>query len=121
MAKKKYTTIGTMCASKKKNPDDESEKKRFYLKMEQSKDKNGKVYNDKIFPIKLANGKTISDGDMLALFSKKEKFQKLVEEGKMDQAKADMLSSFLLFDIVLVEDVNEGDEPSFDSKEEIPF
>lgn len=121
MSKKKYTTLGTMCASKKKNPDDENEKKRFYLKLEQNKGKDQKPYGESIYPIKLANGKVVNDGDILALFSKKEKFQKLVDEGKMDQAKADMLSSFLLFDIVLVEDVNEGDGPSFDSKEEIPF
>jgi hypothetical protein len=121
MSKKKYTNLGVMCASKKKNPDDENEKKRFYLKLEQNKGKDNKPYGESIFPIKLANGKVIKDGDMLSLFSKKEKFEKLVEEGKMDQAKADFLASFLLFDIVLVEDVNEGDEPSFDSKEEIPF
>ena len=110
--KNKYTNIGVMCKAKKKDPNDENEQNRFYLKLEQNKGKDGKPYGEQVFPITLANGKVLNDGDILSMFSKKEKFKKLVEEGKMDQEKADMLSSFLLFDICVVEPVNEGNGSS---------
>jgi hypothetical protein len=112
MAKKKYTNLGTMTAAKKKDPTDESEPKRFYIKLEQQKGKDGKPYGEQVFPITLANGKVLKDGDMLSMFSKKENFKRAVEAGKMDQEKAEFLSSFLLFDICVVEEVNDGEEPS---------
>jgi hypothetical protein len=108
-SKKKYLNLGTMTAAKPKT-NDPDEPKRYYIRLEQQKDKKtGKPFGDQIFPITLANGVVLNDGDMLAMFSKKEKFKKQVEDGKMDQEKADFLSSFLLFDIVAVkEESNEG-------------
>ena len=103
--KKVYTSLGTVMKAKKNN---EGDADRFYLKLEQQKDKDGKPYGASIFPIKLANGVLLKDGQIVSMFSKKEKFQKSVSEGKMDQAKADELSSFLKYDVVLVEEVNEG-------------
>lgn len=105
MSKKVYTSLGTVMKAKKKN-DNESD--RFYLKLEQQKDKDGKPFGETIFPIKLANGRVIPDGQIVSMYSKKEKFQKSVDAGKMDQAKADELSAFLKYDVVLVEEVNEG-------------
>lgn len=106
MEKKKYTNIGTMMAKKAdaNNPD---APKGYYLKLEQQTKKDGTAYGDQIFPITLANGKVLNSGDILNLYSKKDKFSKAVEEGKMDQEKADFLSSFLLFDIVLTESADE--------------
>ena len=104
-AKKVYTSLGTVMKAKKSN---EGDADRFYLKLEQQKDKDGKPFGETIFPIKLANGRVLQDGQIVSMFSKKEKFQKSVNEGKMDQKKADELSAFLKYDVVLVEDVNEG-------------
>ena len=104
MAKKKYTNIGVMKVAKKKNPNDPDESKRFYIGLEQNKGKDGKPYGEQIFPITLANGKVLKDGDALMMYSKKDKFNELVKKGSLTQEKADMLSSFLLFDIVLVEE-----------------
>lgn len=107
-AKKIYTSLGTMMKAKAKNPNDEKEPARFYIKLEQKKDKNKKTYGEQIFPITLANGKQLNDGDILAMFSKKESFQRAVDANQMTQAKADELSSFLKFDIVFVESVDDG-------------
>lgn len=113
--KRKYTNLGTMMVAKKKDPNDENEKKRFYIKLEQRKDKSGKPYGKQVFPITLADGSVLNDGDILTMFSKKEQFQKLVEQDKLDQDKADNLSSFLLFDICASEQVNESES------DEVPF
>ena len=110
MEKKKYTNLGTMMAKKAdaNNPD---APKGYYLNLEQSLKQDGTPYGDQVFPITLANGKVINSGDVLNLYSKKDKFNKAVEEGKMDQEKADFLSSFLLFDIVLTESADESGKP----------
>jgi hypothetical protein len=118
MAKKVYTNLGTMMVAKKKDPTDEKEPKRFYIKLEQQKTKDGKPYGEQVFPITLANGRVLNDGDILSMYSKKEKFQEAVEANKMDQDKANFLSSFMLFDIVATETVNEGEEKS---KDQIDF
>jgi hypothetical protein len=108
--KKKYTNLGIMMVAKKRDPNNENEPKRFYIKLEQQKTKDGKPYGEQVFPITLANGMVLKDGDFLSMFSKKEKLQELVEDGKLDQERADYLSSFLLFDIVAVEEVDEGND-----------
>lgn len=110
--KKKYTNLGVMCLAKKKDPTNKDEPKIYYLKLEQQTTKDGKPYGEQVFPITLANGKQLNSGDILSLYSKKEKFAKMVEDGKMEQDKANFLSSFLLFDIVLTEEVNEGSAPT---------
>jgi len=115
--KKKYLNLGTMTVAKPKNPNDENEPKRFYIKLEQQKGKDGKPYGDQLFPITLANGVVLNDGDILSMFSKKEKFKKMVEDGKLDQAKADFLSGFLLFDICAVKEESSED----DGSDEVPF
>lgn len=120
MAKRKFSNIGTMLMSKKKNPEDKNEKRSFYIKLEQNKKKDGTPYGEQLFPITLANGKKILDGESLSLFSKREKFQELVDEGKMTQEKADELSAFLLFDVCVSEPVDEGGGPASGS-DEIPF
>lgn len=112
---KKYTNLGTVMKAKKNQ---ESDPDRFYIRLEQQKDKDKKPVGEQIFPITLANGKVIHDGQTLAMFSKREKFDKLVKDDKMTREKADQLSSFLRYDVVLVEDVNEGggeSDPSSDS------
>jgi hypothetical protein len=111
--KKKYLNLGVMTVAKAKNPDDKDEAKRFYIKLEQQMSKDGKPYGEQIFPITLANGTVLQSGDMLSMFSKKEKFKKMVEEGRMDQEKADFLSGFLLFDIcaVVSQDDDSNDFP----------
>lgn len=114
MSKKVYTSLGTVMKAKKKN---EGDADRFYLKLEQKKDKDGKPVGASIFPIKLANGVVLNDGQIVSMFSKKEKFQKSVNEGKMDQAKADELSAFLKYDVVMVEEVNEGSGSSDDGSD----
>lgn len=114
--KRKFFNIGTMTLAKKKDPNDQDEPKRFYIKLEQQKGKDGKPYGDQVFPIKLANGVVLNDGDMLAMFSKKEKFKKMVEDGKLDQDKADFLSGFLLFDICA-----SAESESKSDDDEIPF
>ena len=110
-AKKVYTSLGTVMKAKKKN---DGEADRFYLKLEQQKDKDGKPFGETIFPIKLANGRVLTDGQIVSMYSKKEKFQKSVDAGKMEQSKADELSAFLKYDVVLVEDVNQGSGSSDD-------
>lgn len=107
-AKKKYLNLGVMTVAKPKDANDPDEAKRFYIKLEQQKGKDGKPYGEELFPIVLANGTILNDGDILSMYSKKEKFKKLVEDGKMDQEKADFLSSFLLFDICAVVSEGEG-------------
>ena len=115
--KKKYLNLGTMTVAKPKDANDPDEAKRFYIKLEQQKSKDGKPYGDQLFPIVLANGMVLNDGDILSMYSKKEKFKKMVEEGKIDQEKADFLSSFLLFDIcaVVSEDEGSGGSDPFDT------
>ena len=108
---KKFSNIGTMMVAKKRDPSNPDEAKRYYIKLEQQKSKDGAPYGEQLFPITLANGKKLNDGDILSLFSKKEKFQKAVEDNKMSQEKADELSAFLLFDIVVTETVQEDDKP----------
>lgn len=108
--KKKYYNLGVMKVAKKKDPSNESEPKRFYIQLEQQKSKDGKIYGDQIFPITLANGVVLNDGDSLSMFAKKPKLQKLVEEGKMEQDTADFLSSFILFEICASENVEGGSE-----------
>ena len=102
--KKKYTNMGTMMVSKKKDENDPNEPKRYYIRLEQQKGKDKKPFGEVIFPITLANGVVLNDGDILSMFAKRPKFQKMVDEGKMTQEKADELSAFLAFDIVLTED-----------------
>jgi hypothetical protein len=116
--KKKYTNIGTVIKAKEKNNDGSD---RFYLKLEQQKGKDGKPYGEQVFPITLANGVVLKDGDSLSLFSKKAKLQSLVDAGKMEQDKADFLSSFLRFEVCVVETVNEGDGAPPVNPDEIPF
>lgn len=115
--KKKYTTLGTMMVAKKRDPNDENEAKRFYVKLEQQTKKDGTPYGDVVFPLTTASGKKIQSGDIISMQNKKEKFARSVEAGTMTQEKADQLSSFLLFDLVLVEDDNgSGDTDSDDIK-----
>lgn len=118
MSKVKFTTIGAMLVNKKKDPNNPDEPKKFHIKLQQQKGKDGKPYGEQVFPITLANGKVLNDGDALVMFSKKEKFQELVRTGKMDQQKADDLSAFLLFDVCVVESVNEGND---NDPSEVPF
>lgn len=117
---KKYTNIGTVMVAKKKNPNDPNEKSRFYLKLEQQRNKDKTPYGDQVFPITLANGKILNDGDVLAMFSKKEKLDYQLENKKITQEKYDQLVSFLKYDVCLVEDLNGSDsEPKDDGN--IPF
>lgn len=116
--KKKFLNLGVMTVAKPKDANNPDEQKRFYIKLEQQKGKDGKIYGDQIFPITLANGTVLNDGDILSMFSKKEKFKKMVEDGKLDQDKADFLSSFLLFDICAV--VSEDQDQETDS-DDVPF
>lgn len=119
MSKVKFTNIGTMNVNKKKDPNNPDEPKKFHIRLQQNKGKDGKAYGEQVFPITLANGKVLNDGDSLIMFAKKEKFQELVQSGKMTQQKADELSAFLLFDICVVEDVNEGSGK--DDSSDVPF
>lgn len=107
MAKVKFTNIGTVMVAKKKDPNNEDEAPRYYIKLQQNKQKDGTPYGDLVFPITLANGKVLKDGDMLSLFSKKEKFNAAVEAGTMSQEKADELSAFIKFDVCVGEDTEE--------------
>lgn len=112
---KKYTNIGTVMVAKKKNANDPTEKLRFYLKLEQQRNKDKTPYGDQIFPITLANGKVLNDGDILAMFSKKEKLDYQLEQKKITQEKYEQLVSFLKYDVCLVEDLinsNENDSGS---------
>lgn len=98
--KKQYLNLGTVTKRKPKtdNPD---EPKAFYIKMEQQKKKDGTPVGPQIYPIRLANGVVINDGDVLSMYSKKEKLKALVEDGKITQDTADKLASFLMYDVVL--------------------
>ncbi len=118
MNKNKFINIGTVKVSKKKNPDDENELPRFYLQLQQQKLKDGKPYGEQVFPITLANGKVLNDGDILAMFAKRPKLQQAVEDGKMDQDTADFLSSFLKYDVCVVEssenqELDKSEGPNF--------
>lgn len=115
MAKNKYTNIGVVMTAKKDKPDDPT---RFYIKLEQRKDKDKKPYGDVIFPITLANGKVLNDGDILAMFSKADQFQNLVDKGSMTQAKADELKGFLRYDVCISEKLNEDGTPAKKDKDD---
>lgn len=118
MAKNKYLSIGTVM--KRKADPAKPDEKGFYLRLEQPKDRNtGKIFGEQLFPITLANGIVLKDGDILSMYSKKESLQRLVDNKKMDQAKADELAEFLLFDVSVVVK-NDDLEPTFD-KTEIKF
>lgn len=110
--KMKFKNIGTMMKAKPKTSDPD-EPKRFYIKLENQKNKDGKVYGENIFPL------TLKDGDILSMFPKKPKFQNLVKEGKMSQDKADELSDFLIFDICVV--TPDDGSSSNNSGEGVPF
>lgn len=118
--KKKYTNIGTVKQARKKDPNDENEAPRFYLELQQTKDKEGKAIGEQIFPIKLANGVVLEDGQILSLYSIPEKLKRKVQNGDMSQAKADDLS-FLRFDVVLVEDADTGSKKSGKGSDDINF
>jgi hypothetical protein len=113
--KKKYTTLGTMMVAKKRDPNDENEAKRFYVKLEQQTKSDGTPYGETVFPITLANGKKLNSGDIISMQNKKEKFQRAVEAGRMDADKAAQLASFLLFDLVVVEDDNGSSDSGSDN------
>lgn len=120
MSDVKFYNLGTMMKQKPKDPNDENEPKKFYIKLEQQKSKDGKPYGDQIFPITLANGKVIKDGTFVAMKPKKEKLLKSLKEEKITEEKYKELVSFLLFDLVVVDD---GSMPTAEPKndEEIPF
>lgn len=127
--KVKFTNIGTLQSAKKKT-NDPKEKTKFYIKLQQNRSKDGKPYGEQIFPITLANGKVLNDGDILTLFSKKEKFDYQLEQGQITQQKYDQLTGFLFYDVCVGEKEGEqgspdsadfGPEPKFDTSEEIPF
>ena len=109
---KKYTTLGTMMVAKNG--------KTRYIKLEQQTKKDGTPYGSTVFPITLADGRVLKSGDALFLQSKKDKFQRNVEAGKMTQAKADELSSFMIADLVLVEDVGSS-KPDGNDSDDINF
>lgn len=103
---KKFLNLGTMMQAKKKTSDPD-EPKKFYLKLEQQKKKDGTLIGEQLFPITLANGVKLNDGDIISLQSKREKLQKMVDDDRMTQEKADQLASFLIFDMVAVVDESE--------------
>lgn len=72
----------------------------FYFKFQQQQDKDGNHIGPTLFPITLADGTKIKDGDTMSLYSKKESLQRAVDQGKMSQEKADELSEFLRYDAV---------------------
>lgn len=117
-AKKKYMTLGVLTVAKPRDGEGPESPKRLYIKLEQQVGKDGKPYGDQLFPITLANGVVLNSGDILSMFSKKDKFKRMVEEGKMDQEKADFLSGFLLFDICAVQDEESSDDGG---SEGVPF
>lgn len=100
----KFINIGTIMRKKDK-PD------QYYLKLEQSKTKDGDYYGEKLFPIKLANGTVLEEGDFLSVFSKK---KKLLAADRPDLAK------FLLFDLcVRLEDENEEEDEEETPKKKV--
>lgn len=105
-SKKKYTNLGTVMVAKKYPDEAPDAPPRFYLKLEQSKDKNGNPLGDQVFPIKLANGAILESGDTLQMYCKRTKFKKAVADGKMSEEKAEELGSFLRYDVVLAEDAD---------------
>lgn len=121
--KKKYTTLGVMTKNKPYPDEAADAPPRFSIKLEQQKNKDKTPYGEVIFPITLANGKVLNDGDYLVMFAKKPKFQAAVEAGSMTQETADQLASFLLFDICVAESVDEGQAAPAPKKKktEVPF
>lgn len=118
MAKNKYTNLGTVMKSKKDNPNDPD---RFYIKLEQRRDKDKKIVGEPLFPITLANGKVLNEGDTLSMFSKTEQFKRLVADGKMTEETAEKMS-FLRYDVCLSEKLNEDGTPAkSDSSDDINF
>lgn len=113
---KKYVNLGQVILKKKDNPD---EPDRYYLKLQQQAKKDGTVIGDQVFPITLANGQVLNSGDILSLFSIKEKMNQLVKDGKIDAEKAEFLSSFLRYDVVMVRDADESQ--SAPASDEIDF
>lgn len=111
---KKYMNLGQVVLKKKTNPD---EPDRFYIRLQQQAKKDGTVIGEKIFPITLANGEVLNSGDILSMFSIREKMEKLVKENKMDAEKADYLSGFLRYDVVAVRD----DESEKGKSDDIDF
>jgi hypothetical protein len=119
--KRKYLNIGTV---KRKKKEQEDEPDRFYLELNQARDKDGKPLNgsDELFPITLANGMKLEAGDILTMFSKKLSFQRKVSEGAMEQEKADYLSSFMKYDVcVPIKDGTEAPKKKSKKTSEIDF
>lgn len=111
-----YTQFGTVQVSKKFNPDDENEPLRYCIKLGPNRDKkSGRVYGENVFPITLANGKVLEEGDYLTLFSIPEALKEKLKDGKIDQETYDFLTSYLKFDIKIKEPVSSGKKGSNDS------
>lgn len=80
---KKYLSIGRILRNK---PNDRVPGVTFSLKLENP------YKEDPIFPIKLANGLVLNEGDYLTLFDEEKRRQILVEEGKISSETAKNLS-----------------------------
>jgi hypothetical protein len=101
--KKTYTKfkLGTLQQSKFNFPDGSP---KFGVHLGGQKDKEGNTVGENIFPITLANGLVITEGQYLEAASCKALYSYLVRTGKMTQEKMDQLS-FNKFDLyVSVED-----------------
>jgi hypothetical protein len=116
--KKKYLNIGTVMKSIPDEDADENAPDRFYLKLGQNRNEDGEPFSgDELFPITLANGMVIEDGECLTMFSKKEQFARKVKDGDMDKKQASYLSGFLKYDVCLAVDPEElADEDDQDDK-----
>lgn len=107
MAKYKNFPIGAIKMRKQEDP---SEPKEYYFQFQQRKNnKTGELVGPKVFPITLADGTIINDGDFANLYDTQAELQKLVTQGKMD-AMTKSKMSFLKFNLVFGKKIEDDDD-----------
>jgi hypothetical protein len=107
MAKYKNFSIGAIKMRKQEDP---SGPKEYYFQFQQRQNrKTGELVGPKVFPITLADGTIINDGDFANLFDTQVELQKLVNQGKLDaKKKSDM--SFLKYNMVFSKKTEGNDD-----------